>query len=140
MSATKDHNSTAAVTNSNQQFSSKIAPTGGVQTTGHAPGTLTSEADKAPEFSAKIIPAGTAPASKTFQPQNDAIDPESVRQDAQDTITGATSEEVGAGVIPGGQTSNELAHDGQKHRKHERGGLEGVGAAGLGKLEKERAQ
>lgn len=53
-----------------------------------------------------------------------------MRQNAQDTITGAMSEEVGAGVIPGGQSSNELYHDGQKHRKQESGGLEGVGATG----------
>jgi hypothetical protein len=87
-----------------------------------------SEADAAPEFTTKVLPSGTAPASRTFQPQNDAIDPESVRQSAEDTITGATSVDVGAGVIPGGQTSAELHHNGQHHRKRERDGLAGVGA------------
>lgn len=126
-----------------QAYAARAPPFSCIQTnkSQHQPGKIVSEADKAPEFSAKVLPAGSAPPSKTFQPQNDAIDPNSVRQDAQDTITGATSEEVGAGVIPGGQSSNELKHDGQKHRKHERGGLEGVGATGQdGKLDKERAQ
>jgi hypothetical protein len=64
-----------------------------------------------------------------------------VRQNAEDTITGATSADVGAGVIPGGESSSELHHNGQHHRKHERDGLEGVGATGQnGKLDRERAQ
>lgn len=159
MSATREENSTNAVSNSNQPFSSKIAPSEPLTTSGvstylpslvsriaanklqHQVGKKISEADKAPEFSAQVLPAGSAPADRTFQPQNDAIDPKSVRQDAQDTITGATTADVGAGVIPGGQSGSELHNDGQHHRKHERHGLEGVGANGQGgKLNKERAQ
>jgi hypothetical protein len=87
-----------------------------------------------------VLPAGSAPASRTFQPQNDAVDPEAVRQDAADSLKGATSADVGAGVTEGGQTGVELRHDGQHGRKHERHGLVGVGATGgEGKLEKERA-
>jgi len=84
-----------------------------------------SEADAAPEFTTKVLQPGTAPASRTFQPQNDAIDPESVRQNAEDTITGATSADVGAGVIPGGESSAELHHNGKHHRKREAGAVPG---------------
>lgn len=44
---------------------------------------------------------------------------------------GSTSRDVHTGLgHPGsGQTSSELRHDGQSHRKHGGGGLEGVGAS-----------
>ena len=92
---------------------------------------------------------GTAPASKTFAPntQNEtvpgqaanplAVDPETEGQgatSAANAVPGATSADVHTGLgHPGsGQTSNELRHDGGKHRNADGAGLQGVGASGAG--------
>ncbi|GAM90766.1 hypothetical protein ANO11243_088110 [Dothideomycetidae sp. 11243] len=39
---------------------------------GHQPGRLVSDTDKAPEFHAEAIPAGSAPEDKTFPPNSEA--------------------------------------------------------------------
>jgi len=101
---------------------------------------LVSDADKAPEFHAQTLPAGSAPADKTFKPNaNDDAppltahqsdnDPESERTKASDTIVGATSADVHTGYgHPGqGQSSRELRHDGGRGQA---GGLEAVGGSG----------
>jgi len=130
MSATRNEEATNAVVNQGGEFHSRIPPAEPLTTSGHKPGVIASKADAAPEFHAETLPTGTAPSSRTFQPQNDAVDPESVRDSAEDTMTGATSADVGAGVTSAPQSSAELHHDGQHHRKHEKHGLVGVGAPG----------
>lgn len=50
--------------------------------------------DAKPEFSAQTLPAGTAPADRTFQPQNDAEIPAGGETTAAQTIGGATSKDV----------------------------------------------
>lgn len=100
--------------------------------------------DAAPEFSAKILPAGSAPASKTYQPNpvnetpgqadNDLAGRSHGKEDtttsALDTLGGATSADVHTGYgHPGsGQTSSEIRHEGKSGRDRERLGL--VGQAG----------
>lgn len=90
--------------------------------------------DAAPEFHAQTLPAGTAPASRTFTPNTQseipgqAMNPdisEETWTSASDTLGGATSADVHQGLgNPGsGQTSNEL----RGKRKKERSGLTGVG-------------
>ena len=82
-----------------------------------------------PEFTAETLPAGTAPANRTFKPNNDADvpPPQSEQVTAEDTIGGATSGDVHTGLgHPGsGQTSAEIRHDGNKSTGKS---LEGVGA------------
>ena len=95
-----------------------------------------------PEFEAQTLPAGSAPADKSFKPNNiseippvanisNHADPESEQASATDTITGASSADVHTGLgHPGaGQTSSELRHDGENTRKSPGKGLQGVGAA-----------
>lgn len=104
-----------------------------------------SEADNTPEFSAEILPPGSAPAQNTFRPNTvsevpgqadneDTLrsqDKESTYTSASDTLGGATSGDVYTGYgHPGqGQTSSELRHDGEHHRKRQGGGLESVGVS-----------
>ncbi|TKA71872.1 hypothetical protein B0A49_00840 [Cryomyces minteri] len=106
----------------------------------HHPGVLASANDRAPEFSAETLPAGTAPADRTFKPNptsdvpttntdySDDADAEAERTSASDTLGGATSADVHTGYgHPGqGQTSSEL-----HGRKRDGAGLEGVGASGV---------
>ncbi|EME47655.1 hypothetical protein DOTSEDRAFT_21419 [Dothistroma septosporum NZE10] len=92
----------------------------------HQPGKLVGN-DQVPEFSAQTLPAGTAPSSRTFQPNpSDEAPPVpgSGTTAAQDTISGSTSADVhtGLGKPISGQTSQEL-HDGSKQRE---GGTEGL--------------
>lgn len=56
---------------------------------------------------------------------------ESTYTSATDTLGGATSADVHTGYgHPGqGQTSSELRHDGEHHRKRQGGGLEGIGVS-----------
>ncbi|KAB8224880.1 hypothetical protein RU639_006566 [Aspergillus parasiticus] len=112
---------------------------------GHQPGRKVSPKDYAPEFHAETYPPGTAPASNSYTPntrsevgsqaQNPNVErshgKESVKTTADQSLQGATSQDVhtGLGHPGGGQTSAELRHDGQKHRKNPGGGLEGVGAS-----------
>jgi len=112
----------------------------------HQVGQKVSEADNAPEFSAKTLPAGSAPAESTFQPNpqgevpgqalNDDVDrshgKEGVRTDPLDTLPGATSKDVHTGLgHPGqGQTSTELRKDGGHTSSKKTSGPEGAGATG----------
>ena len=107
----------------------------------HKPGVLVGN-DAAPSFSAKPIPAGTAPAERTFEPNTTSAIPSQALNDQQDpstytsassTLSGATSADVytGLGKPLQGQTSVEQRHEGQHHRKNPGGhgaGLVGVGA------------
>ncbi|KAF7511017.1 hypothetical protein GJ744_005563 [Endocarpon pusillum] len=115
-------------------------------TKGHQLGQLVSEKDKAEEFTAKTLPPGSAPKDRTFQPNNlsevpsQANNPDVLPDDdkeptytsASDTLGGATSKDVnkGLGRPMQGETSTEIRHDGQHHRKREGAGLEGVGSSG----------
>ncbi|KAF7194354.1 hypothetical protein HII31_04387 [Pseudocercospora fuligena] len=120
------------------QFSSAIPGQDTVEIQGndkHQPGKLVGN-DALPTFQAETLPAGTAPASRTFQPNpTDSVPPaqqnigEGEQASAADTLGGATSGDVHTGLgHPGaGQSSKEL-HDGSKTRT---GGVEGVGASGV---------
>lgn len=108
----------------------------------HKPGVLVGN-DAAPEFSAKTLPPGSAPAERTFKPNagsevpgqanNDLTErshgKESTKTSASDTLGGSTSSDVHTGLgHPGqGQTSRELRHD--KNVGGHGGGLAGVGAS-----------
>ncbi|OGM49200.1 hypothetical protein ABOM_004039 [Aspergillus bombycis] len=134
---------------------------------GHQPGRKVSPKDYAPEFHAETYPPGTAPASNSYTPNtqlevgSQAQSPNvehgkgSVKTPAEQSLQGATSQDVhtGLGHPGGGQTSAELRHDGQTHRKNPGGGLESVGAnrepglereipglRGLGREEAQRSQ
>lgn len=68
--------------------------------------------------------------SSTFKPNNDADATSTLS--AQDTIGGASSKDVhqGLGQPIQGQSSAELHHDGQSHRKNPgQGGVEGLKTA-----------
>ncbi|KAL8711197.1 MAG: hypothetical protein Q9220_004342 [cf. Caloplaca sp. 1 TL-2023] len=107
---------------------------------GHQPGKLVGN-DAAPTFSAKTLPPGSAPASRTFEPDvkseipGQADNPytdrshgkESTRTTAESTLGGATSSDVhtGLGKPMQGQSSSEM-RDGSKQS----GGLVGVGSSG----------
>ena len=111
-------------------------------------GKLVSEKDKAPEFSAQTLPAGTAPPESTFKPNpvsetpgqadnEDTLgsdDKESTYTSALDTLGGATSGDVHTGLgHPGsGQTSTELRNEGQHTSKRDRTGLDGMTSGGSG--------
>ncbi|KNG88496.1 hypothetical protein ANOM_003253 [Aspergillus nomiae NRRL 13137] len=120
---------------------------------GHQPGRKVSPKDYVPEFHAETYPPGTAPASNSYTPNTwsevggQAQNPDfershgkgSVKTPAEQSLQGATSQDVhtGLGHPGGGQTSAELHHDGQKHRKNPGGGLESVGASREPRLERE---
>ena len=103
----------------------------------HKPGVLVGN-DAAPEFSAKTLPPGSAPASNTFKPNNISEVPgqannpdvershgkESTKTSASDTLGGATSADVHTGLgHPGqGQTSSELRQGTEGTSKKEAGG------------------
>jgi hypothetical protein len=98
----------------------------------HKPGVLVGN-DRVPEFRAETHPPGTAPAENTFTPNTQSEVPGQAFNDfmenptsASATLQGATSADVHQGLgHPGsGQTSQEL----HSIHKHERAGLEGVGA------------
>lgn len=106
----------------------------------HQPGQLVGN-DAIPTFEAKTLPPGTAPASKTFQPNPiDEVPGQANNPDASDTATGAldmpgaTSGDVHTGLgHPGsGQTSAEIANDGKSNRARERQGLQGLSEGGSG--------
>lgn len=105
-------------------------------TKGHAPGVQVGN-DAVPEFHAETHPPGTAPKGNTFQPdpQDDvSLQAQSgTRTEVEDTLGGATSADVHAGLgkPTQGQTGQEL--HGDKHvgnrKNRERAGLEGTGAS-----------
>lgn len=100
----------------------------------HQPGKLVGN-DAAPEFSAQILPAGSAPASKTHQPNPD-LNNQKMYQSASSTITGATSADVHTGLgHPGqGQSSNELRHADKQGGQGLAGLAEGVSQHNVGSL------
>lgn len=97
--------------------------------------------DAAPEFSAKVLPAGSAPADRTFKPnpvneipgQADNAD-SSETTSASDTLGGATSADVHTGLgHPGsGMGSAEERHDGKTKRARDNQGLQGKAEGGSG--------
>ncbi|KEF58899.1 uncharacterized protein A1O9_03742 [Exophiala aquamarina CBS 119918] len=135
-----------SMTNAQGEFHPRKPRDEPVQTSGHQIGQKVSPADHAPEFSAKTLPAGTAPKSATYQPNpvdetpGQANNPdvlrshgkEGVQTDALSTLPGATSADVHKGLgHPGqGQTSNELRHEGAHTSTKQTSGLEGAGAQG----------
>jgi len=116
-------------------------------TSGHKPGVNVGN-DTAPEFHAQTLPAGSAPPSRTFQPNpvgetpgqadNDATlrshGKESTYTNAIDTLGGATSGDVHTGLgHPGqGQLATEERHEGKHTAKREGAGLEGLAQGGSG--------
>ncbi|KAL8860066.1 MAG: hypothetical protein Q9178_003616 [Gyalolechia marmorata] len=103
-------------------------------THGHKPGVLVGN-DAAPEFNAKTLPPGSAPADRTFQPNSTSEVPgqanndnvlrshgkESTHTTASSTLGGATSADVHTGLgkpVPGQNVDPRS------------GGLVGVGASG----------
>ncbi|KAI9739124.1 MAG: hypothetical protein M1834_007337 [Cirrosporium novae-zelandiae] len=158
MSATINPNATAAVSNQQGQFASHIPPSEPMETKGVCPPSLPIQSpnpnplhspnshpahllqhqpgrqvgnEAAPSFQAQTLPAGTAPAEHTFQP--DASSEVLAHAPASSTLAGATSADVHTGYgHPGsGQTSSELHHDGAYTRTKQGGGLQGVGASGV---------
>ncbi len=92
--------------------------------------------DAVPEFNVEAHPPGSAPASRTFQPQpteevpGQAMNPNMQSgTKASDTLGGTTSDQVhqGFGHPGSGMTSQELHGGG--HKK-DRAGLEGIGVSG----------
>ncbi|WEW58928.1 hypothetical protein PRK78_004396 [Emydomyces testavorans] len=136
--------STSEIHNIHGQFHPHPPKSEHLESPKHKPGVKASPRDNAPEFSAETFPPGSAPPERTFQPNptegipsgalNENMEPapgeESVRTTASSTLTGATSADVnkGLGRPFEGESSVELRHHGEKHRKHEGSGLEGVGA------------
>ncbi|KAI9746791.1 MAG: hypothetical protein M1835_002414 [Candelina submexicana] len=149
MSASKNANA-----NANQpgqqtgQFGSHKPRDEPLTTHGHKPGVKASPNDDVSEFSAKTLPPGSAPADRTFKPNNisdvptagavsteqaDAGEDEMAQVgNASDTLGMTTSGSVHAGLgkPAEGQSSKELHHDGQSGRKKQSSGLHGVGASG----------
>ena len=93
--------------------------------------------DAAPEFSAQTLPAGTAPADRTFQPKpnsetsGQANNPDIATEShtlASDTINGASSADVhqGLGMPVQGQSSQHLHGSGVAKGQKEGNGLVGV--------------
>jgi len=135
-----------SMTNAQGEFNPHKPRAEPMTTGGHQVGQKVSDADNVPEFHAQTLPAGSAPADRTFQPNATAEVPgqannedtlrshgkESTYTNALDTLGGTDSAAVHTGLgHPGaGQSSAELRHDGKHHRKREGAGLEGVGAQG----------
>lgn len=126
------------MTNAQGEFNPGKPPSEPLTTSGHQIGQKTSPADYAPEFSAKVMPAGSAPKARTFQPNPEgevpgqADNPDTTMQSDPLDFPGATSGDVHTGLgHPGqGQTSSELRHEGQHTSKKVGSGLEGAGAQG----------
>ncbi|EXJ90508.1 hypothetical protein A1O1_03611 [Capronia coronata CBS 617.96] len=135
-----------SMTNAQGEFKPSKPRSEPLETSGHQVGVKTSPADHAPEFSAKTLPAGTAPSESTYQPNpvsevpgqanNDDVlrshGKEGVRTDPLSTLPGATSADVHTGLgHPGqGQTSTEIRHEGHHTSKKHTSGPEGAGATG----------
>ncbi|OTA99605.1 hypothetical protein M426DRAFT_27354 [Hypoxylon sp. CI-4A] len=128
MSATRN---TESMTNQGE-FHSRVPPSEPLTTKGHKPGVKVGN-EALPEFHVEQHPPGTAPREHTFQPRPEGETPTSV--DPTDTLGGATSQDVNAGLGKPiqGQTSAELHGDlhgdHTSRRKKEHAGLEGTGAS-----------
>lgn len=113
----------------------------------HQPGQLVGN-DAAPEFHVKTLPPGSAPASKTFQPNPIDETPGQADNELAGRMHGKESTQTGALDMPGatsadvhqgyghpgqGQTSQELRHEGAHGRKKDPPGLDGrdLGGSGL---------
>ncbi|EUC49480.1 hypothetical protein COCMIDRAFT_84348 [Bipolaris oryzae ATCC 44560] len=96
-----------------RQFAGHVAPSEPLTNGGHQIGRLVGK-DAVPEFHAQTLPAGSAPADKTYTPNPD-LNNQKMYQQASDTLQGATSADLHTGLgHPGqGQTSKEL-HDGRR--------------------------
>lgn len=106
----------------------------------HQPGQQVGN-DAAPEFHAKVLPAGSAPKKDTYQPNpvnevpGQALNPDTEgATKASDTLTGATSADVhtGLGKPIDGQSSAEQHNDGKTHRARDNQGLQGQAEGGSG--------
>ncbi|KXL42317.1 hypothetical protein M433DRAFT_27087 [Acidomyces richmondensis BFW] len=136
---------------SNQQdggggaFHARIERDEPLMTHGHKPGIKVGN-DAKPEFNAQILPPGSAPSDRTFQPNVKSETPPGfptsekidsvVAQPPPNDFPGATSSDVHTGLgHPGhGQTSTELRHDGQHTRKKVgSGGTDGLQHGAQGK-------
>lgn len=73
-------------------------PTHILTTHKHAPGTKVGN-DAVPEFHAQTVPTGTAPKDRVFASQAEDAVEEGDKTKAADTITGADSAEVNAGIL-----------------------------------------
>ncbi|KAJ4150541.1 hypothetical protein LMH87_011287 [Akanthomyces muscarius] len=101
MSASKNADS---VVSEHAEVHSRVPPSEPLTTKGHAPGVLLGN-DRVPEFHAETHAPGTAPASRTFQPNPEG------------QVPGGSEDGAHGASHPGsGQTSQEL-HGG--HRKKE---------------------
>ncbi|KAK5116419.1 hypothetical protein LTR62_007966 [Meristemomyces frigidus] len=123
------------------EFSSRIGRDEPMQTGGHQPGKLVGN-DAVPEFNAETLPAGTAPADRTFKPNptdttppsQQSRDSSSIEADAEQAsaldMPGATSGSVNTGVGKPvqGQTSSEL-----RDNKSSDTGLDGIKSGAQGK-------
>ncbi|MCJ1425241.1 hypothetical protein MMC29_003129 [Sticta canariensis] len=134
-----------SVTNAQGEFHPRREPDEPLTTHGHKPGVLVGN-DAVPTFNAQTLPPGTAPADRTFEPEprtevpsqasvSADADDDAPLTSASDTLGGVTSADVhtGLGKPLQGQTSTELRHEGQHHRKNPGGygaGLVGTGASG----------
>jgi len=96
-------------------------------------GVQASPNDRVPEYHAETLPAGTAPKSRTFQPNPSPEDSGIPVPNPDRSFPGATSADVHTGLgHPGqGETSTELRHDGSHGRKKQGSGLAGL-ASGVG--------
>ncbi|KAL4879431.1 hypothetical protein BJY04DRAFT_193982 [Aspergillus karnatakaensis] len=117
-------------------------PHGPLEAGKHKPGTKASPADYAPEFHLETHPPGTAPAGSSYHPNaidhtgEQALNPnverahgkESVKTTAEQTLMGATSQDVhrGIGKPASGQTTSELRYGGEHANKNPGRGLEGA--------------
>lgn len=112
------------------EFHARIAPSEPLTTKGHAPGVKVGN-DAAPDFSAEILPAGTAPKDRSFKPDTrhmvpgQALNPdmsEEAYTPVEATIVGVTSKDVatGMGKPVYGQSSRELHGQGARPGKKQR--------------------
>ncbi|TPX11392.1 uncharacterized protein E0L32_001210 [Thyridium curvatum] len=129
-----------AMTSTQGEFRSRVAPSEPLTTKGHAPGVKVGK-DAAQEFHAEAYPAGTAPAKFTHQPNPGPEDTAGgQRTSTEALLPGPTSQQIynetDLGKPIEGQSSAEL-HG--RHKK-ERSGLEGVGASKGGVFDKVRQE
>ncbi|KAK5138506.1 hypothetical protein LTR08_000093 [Meristemomyces frigidus] len=99
MPDTSTSSNTAAVANQGE-FHPSVGRDEPMQTGGHKPGVLTGN-DAKPEFSAETLPAGSAPADRTFKPNPSAENTPVASNDGQvaaNDMPGSTSGDVNAGL------------------------------------------
>jgi len=132
------------MTTAQDGFHAKVPRSEPLTTRGHAPGVLVGN-DAVPTFHAETLPAGSAPADRTFKPNpvsetpgqadNDAMlaseGKESTYTSAESTLGGATSADVHTGL--GKPLSGQVAND---NKEKSQKGLVGVGAGGVPSMNK----